>query len=596
MKTTRREILMFTGGSAVGVLFTPVPWRLITDTALWSESWPGIPKPARGEIRARYTNCSLCTAGCAVRARCVGDQPVSLAGVPGHPLTRGALCAFGLAGHHLPYHPARLKHGPVEEAAAAVADGIAKCRPAEHVVTLDLRPGRTASWTYRRAMAAIGNGRYVALSHSLGGPVAVDLAAARTVLSLGVPVLDGWGTPGNVMAARAGFRLIQAEAVESRTASMADLWLRIRPGSEDALAEGLAGTMTPAAAAEATGIPEAQIVSVAGELAQNGPVLVLGTSRLASTGHTIVARRETPVPAEWRKAAPVTDLAALADGSVRVLIIDESAPGEYLPWNAIARKLVSDNPVVVALASSRDGYGRHAKYVLPVGVYPEVADDIPPAVDSVAATFRIAAPLVAAPAGVVKPEEFVAKAAGLAIGDTLRERADAIHETGRGSLFTYADGKLVAVKDVSAGDFWKALNAGGCWMDAVENRSLTVAARTGRAARIGERDSAATQPPAAETPELPLVVVLSHELTPLSPLLSKMYRESNLRLGPNRAALNPSCGLADGTQASLRTTLGKCAVEVILDAGVPPGVVQLTAWPAVLDLCGTGARAKVVRA
>jgi len=587
MKTTRREILMFAGGSTVGVLFTPAPWRLITDTALWSENWPGIPKPARGEIRARYTNCSLCTAGCAVRARCVGDQPVALAGVPGHPLTRGALCAFGLAGHQLPYYPARLKHGPAQEAAAAVADGIAQCRPAEHVVTLDLRPGRTASWTYRRAMAAIGNGCYVAVSQSLGGPVAVDLAAARTVLSLGVPVLDGWGTPGNVMAARAGFRLIQAEAVESRTASMADLWLRIRPGSEDALAEGLAGTMTPAAAAEATGIPEAQIVAVAGELAQNGPVLVLGSSRLASTGHTIVARRETPVPAEWRKAAPVTDLAALADGSVRVLIIDESAPGEYVPWNAIGRKLVPDNPVVVTLASSRDGYGRHAKYVLPVGVYPEIADDIPPAVDSVAATFRIATPLVAALEGVVKPEEFVAKAAGLAIGDTLRERADAIHETGRGSLFTYADAKSVAVKDVSAGDFWKALNAGGCWMDAVdevEKRSLTVAPRIGAAT------------PVAENPELPLVVMLSHELTPASPLLSKMYRESNLRLGPNRAALNPSCGLGDGTQATLQTALGKCAVEVILDAGVPPGVVQLTAWPAVLDLVGPGARAKVVRA
>jgi hypothetical protein len=443
-------------------------------------------------------------------------------------------------------------------------------------------------------MAALKNGRYVTVSHSLGGPVAVDLAEARTVLSLGVPVLDGWGTPGNVMAARAGFRLIQAEAVESRTASMADLWLRIRPGSEDALAEGLAGTMTPAAAAEATGIPEAQILAVAGELAQNGPVLVLGTSRLPSTGHTVVARRETPVPAAWRKAAPFTDLAALPDGSVRVLIIDESAPGEYLPWNAIARKLVPDNPVVVALASSRDGYGRHAKYVLPVGVYPEVADDIPPAVDSVAATFRIAAPLVAAPAGVVKPEEFVAKAAGLPIGDTLHERADAIHATGRGSLFTYADAKSLAVKDVGAGDFWKALNAGGCWMDTVdevENRSLTVAARIGAA-----RDTAATPSPAAENPELPLVVVLSHELTPLSPLLSKMYRESNLRLGPNRAALNPSCGLEDGTQATLKTAVGKCAVEVVLDAGVPPGVVQLTAWPAVLDLAAPGARAKVVRA
>ena len=107
MNTTRRETLLFAGGSAVGLLFTPAPWRLITDTALWSENWPGIPAPARGEIIARYTNCSLCTAGCAVRARCVGDQPVLLSGAD------GPLCPFGLVGHHLPYLPLRVTEGPV---------------------------------------------------------------------------------------------------------------------------------------------------------------------------------------------------------------------------------------------------------------------------------------------------------------------------------------------------------------------------------------------------------------------------------------------------------------------------------------------------
>ena len=106
--TTRRDILKFAGGSAVGVLFTPAPWRLITDTALWSENWPGIPRPARGEIRAKLTNCGLCPAGCAVRARCVGEQPVALAGA------HGGLCPFGLTGHHLPYHPERLQAGTGE--------------------------------------------------------------------------------------------------------------------------------------------------------------------------------------------------------------------------------------------------------------------------------------------------------------------------------------------------------------------------------------------------------------------------------------------------------------------------------------------------
>ena len=55
MNTTRRELFKFAGGSAVGVLFTPAPWRLITDTALWSENWPGIPRPAaRRDPRALH--------------------------------------------------------------------------------------------------------------------------------------------------------------------------------------------------------------------------------------------------------------------------------------------------------------------------------------------------------------------------------------------------------------------------------------------------------------------------------------------------------------------------------------------------------------
>jgi anaerobic selenocysteine-containing dehydrogenase len=575
--------MIFAGGSAVGVLFTPAPWRLLTDAALWSENWPGIPAPARGEIRARYTNCSLCAAGCAVRARCVGDQPVTLAGVAGHPLSHGALCPFGLAGHHLPYLPSRVQQGSTKEAAAAVSDGIAKCGPAEYVVTLDLRPARTASWTYRRAMAAIKNGRYV--TPSTDPSVAVDLSKARTVLSFGVPLLDGWGTPGNVIAARPGFRLIQVDPVESRTASMADQWLRIRPGSEDALAQGLAGTMTHTAAAQATGLAESEIAALAEQLEQNGPVLVLGSSRLASTGRTVVARRETPVPAEWQKAAPVTDLASLPDGSVRVLMVDESGPGEYLPWRAIEKKLVADNPVVVALAWSREGYARHAQYVVPAGVYPEVAGDIPTAVDSPAAAFRLATPLVPAPAYAVKPEEFVAAAAGLPIGDTLHERADAIHKAGRGTLFTYADAKSVALKDLNAADFWKALNAGGCWLDAPDDKAP--AARFSAAA-------AETKP--VEESELPLVVVFNRELTPCSPILSKVYQESNLRLAPNRVALHPSCGLEDGSQAVFETLLGKCPVGVTLDQGVPAGAVQVTASPAIVDLCAAGGRAKVVRA
>jgi anaerobic selenocysteine-containing dehydrogenase len=617
------------GGSVVGAFFTPAPWRLITDTALWSESWPGIPRPARGEIRTRFTNCALCPAGCAVRARCVGDQPVALAGVAAHPLSHGALCPFGLTGHHLPYHPARLKQGPMQEAAAAVSAAIAKCGPEERVAVLDLRPGRTASWTYRRAMASVKNGLYLAPPSFPGSAVAFDLQKAKTVLSFGAPLLDGWGTPGNVMAARANFRLIQAEPLESPTASLADLWLPIRAGTEAALALGiahvllqekapgqvpaqfaeLAGQFAPATAASLTGLEEGRIVSLAKELVENGPALVLDNAGnptvlalnllTGSLGGAIVARRETPVPEAWKKAAPVTGLASVPDGSIRVLLIDESAVGGYLPWTAIEKKLTRDNPLILTFAWSKEGYGRYAQYVLPTAVYPEVRDDIPPAVDSVAAAFRIAAPLVAAPAGMVNPSEFIGGVARLPVTDGLRERADAIHKSGRGKLFTYGDAKSTPVREVKPGDFWKALNEGGCWLDAADEKA--------QAPKIVFEGFGAGQPAEESIEDLPLVAITCETraaAAPLSPLMSKLYQESNLRLAANHAALNPAtaraCGVKEGARAILQTRCGSSRIEVSLDSGVPPGVVKVAAGAGILDLCGGPgghpARAKVVPA
>jgi hypothetical protein len=591
MNATRRDVFRFLGGTAVGAVFTPAPWRLITDLALWSENWPGIPRPARGEIRAKFTNCALCPAGCAVRARCVGEQPVALSGVS------AGLCPFGLTGHHLPYHPDRVKQGPAEEAKAAVSAAIAK---GAKLAVLDLAPGRTASWTHRRAMAALPNGVYIAPPQPA---VAFNPGAAKTVLSLGAPLLEEWGTPAEILAARDRFRLIHAGAVESRTAVLADWWLRINPASEKALALGILGLLKPgqgitvAEAERITGVPEQEISALAGELAGNGPSLVLDEHgspdvvalnlALGAWGRTIMPRREAPVPEAWKKAAPVTDLGSVSDGSIGVLLIDESAPGAYVPWRAIEKKLAGPDALVVAFGWSKTGYGRHTRYLLPTAVYTEAMEDIPPAIDSVLASFRISAALVAAPAGVVSPAEFVAGAAGIAAANALRERADAIHAGGRGTLETYADGKSAAVKGITADDFWKGLNAGGRWKD-------DAAGDAGKAPETGWT-GLETRPTGG------LVALVAERFpTPVSPLMSKLYQESNLQLGPNGAAMNPDTaaqyGVAEGGRAALRTEYGQCGIVVTIDPAVPAGVVQVAGRPEVLDVCAPGSQVKVVQA
>src|ERR1017187_2635418 len=434
MKNSRRDIFKFAGGAVAGAFFTPAPWRLLTDTALWSESWPGGPRPARGEIRAKFTNCALCPAGCAVRARCVGEQPVSLAGV------RGGLCPFGLAAHHLPYHPARLKQGPIEEATAAV-----RKRAPEGIAVLDLNPGRSVSWTYRRAMASL-KALYLGPESQ---PVAYDLSAAKTVLSIGAPLLDGWGTPANVFAARQNFRLIQAEAVDSRTAVLAD-------------------ESNPPADGASFGLGAAPEIPEISRL-------------LGAYGKIIVAPSEAPVPEPWKKsAAAITRLADVPDHSIRVLLIDESNATSYIPWHFIEPKLTGENPLVVTFAATREGYARHAQYALPIAVYPELTDDIAPAVDSIHPTFRISVPLVAPvvtpPAGLANPADFVGALAGIPASNSLRERADEIHQAGLGTVLTYADAKETPVKDLNPDAFWKALTGGGAWTQIDARRIRPLAA------------------------------------------------------------------------------------------------------------------------
>ena len=551
-------------------MLTPAPWRLVTDTALWSENWPGVPRPARGEVTTRFTHCPLCPAGCAVRARCLAGQPVSLAGAD------GGLCPFGVTAHHLPYHPKRLlssrdRQGTVlhatDEAAAAVASAIAKCSSGERVAVLDLRPGRTASATYRRAMATFKTGTYIA---PVEPAVAVNLANARTVLSLGAPLLDGWCAPSRVFAVRDRFRLIQAEPFESRTAALADVWLPIAPGSEESLVLALAGRIPPREGAERTGLNVRQIEQLADELQNKGPALVIDPAmspNVVALNIAIGAWGRTLVP---RATAPATALKDVPDRSVRVLMIDESLPGEHPAWNDIEKKLVADDPLVVVFAFTPDGYAQHARFALPAPVFPEAAGDLAQSIDSTAPTFRLVAPLIGAPAGTVNGAEFVAKLAGFDGSNALRERADAVHAAGKGSLA----GLSTPLKQLSADEFWKALNSGDHWVG--EEPKTT--------ARKAEFHAAAPVEAAA------LTAFAAERAFTDSPLLTKLYRESNLLLGPGRIAMHPNDaqarGLDAGAKARLEVGSESRSVEVTLDPNLRPGIV-LTA--------GIAGSAKVVR-
>jgi len=173
--------------------------------------------------------------------------------------------------------------------------------------------------------------------------------------------------------------------------------------------------------------------------------------------------------------------------------------------------------------------------------------------------------------------------------DAPRERAGAIHKTARGTLVDYTAAKSTAVKDVTADAFWKTLNQGGCWMD--DSGKKTAPERAVFYATDGLKHD-----------DLPLSVVAAEPGRGglASPLMSKLERESNLRLPANRVAISPAdaraSGIEDCGRCVFETACGRLTVVTTIDAGVPAGVVEVAGGARMDDLCGAGRRARVVRA
>ena len=582
MGFTRRDLLTFTGGSAAGLLFTPVPWSLLRDTAVLSENWPGIPRPPHGEIRTRYTTCTLCPAGCGVRARCVGDQPVSLAGVPGHPASRGVLCPAGLVGHHFAFCRDRVteplasgKPVAIERALAAVSSAIAASGPRESVAILDPRPGRAASLVYRRFLAGLPKAVHCAPPNAQPySRFGIDLENTRAILSFGAPVLDGWLSPGRVLANRSHFQLIQVEPAYSRTASLADLWVPVLPGSEDVFAAAVARALQGEAANE----HDARAADVARILIRNKPAIAVGGGAAVANLNATLASVGRPggfLPR--RDFTPATDIATVPDRSIRVLLIEEAASADPLPWDLLRRKLVPHNSVVVALTPWLDGCARHADYVIPAPMYLESLDEAPTPAGAIVAGFSLSPALLTAPPKLTPPAEFVLRLAHnfATYPDVLKQRVAALKKDGRGTVFTYPDAKSTRVSDIaSAGDLWKAMLGGAAWFDD------PLRGGTGLRPVSFPSNVPETVDDPVPTPEYPLILIAADSPPPHgSPLMSKLYRESGLRRSTNAATVHPETGrahgLADGCRAIVRSPAGAFTVQALFDAAVMPGVIEM---------------------
>ena len=271
MKITRRNLLKMIGAATFGM-------------ALPDELLHALPKEGDWIPYEEYWStgvCLQCPSGCGLRIRSVNHWPVKLEGIKDYPINRGRLCPKGQAGLQVLYDPDRIRH-PLRRKGKRGEGNWEKIswNEAIRLVTERLKilrqkgkPHHLVVWggRYRGHMGDLF-GRFMETYGSpnhLGNPargsegilkghlftmgvrdfLAIHWEEVNYVLSFGASLLEAsrpsirnlWGY-GYLRRGRPGVRgkLVQIEPRFSLTASKADQWIPIEPGTDGALALGMA--------------------------------------------------------------------------------------------------------------------------------------------------------------------------------------------------------------------------------------------------------------------------------------------------------------------------------------------------------------------
>lgn len=275
MDITRRGFLSVSGAAA-GLLLLPSEFReLLRAVADHKYQWPG-----PGIESWTNSVCQLCPGGCGIRVRLLDGWPVSVRGIPGHPVNKGGLCPKGEAGLQALYDPDRIQ-GPMkragergtsawteiswDEAIGLVAERLgglrAEGRP-ESVAVIGGQYRGFMKTLWQRFLDAYGSPNYIPmamgcdtsdtvlwLTQGVRGHIGYDLENTNYVLNFGVSLLEGSWSPvwqircfADLKQGRPGrrVRVVHVDTRFSMTAAKSDEWLPIRQGTDGALALGIA--------------------------------------------------------------------------------------------------------------------------------------------------------------------------------------------------------------------------------------------------------------------------------------------------------------------------------------------------------------------
>lgn len=223
--------------------------------------------------------CQTCPGGCGILARVVEGKVVKIEGNPAHPINRGTLCPWGQSGLQLLYNPDRVK-GPLkrvgdrgsgeweeigwDEALDTIISklkGLKASSQAHRLVLMCKEKRGMTHELFLRFMQVFGSPNYFCdesnnsliqafyNTQRIDNLLAYELENSNSILSFGSSFLTSWPSPVQSLRAYAYLRqgrpgkkakIVQVEPRLSITASLADNWIPIKPGTEGLLALGIA--------------------------------------------------------------------------------------------------------------------------------------------------------------------------------------------------------------------------------------------------------------------------------------------------------------------------------------------------------------------
>jgi anaerobic selenocysteine-containing dehydrogenase len=442
-KIERKDFLTLTGGvvagAAAGAVFSGAPLQAYQWLVEWTQDQY---VPQRGEAAYLKSICDICPNSCELTVRKAGSRAVMV-----ESSNKG--CPFGHTALQALYHPERInkpyklsgkkgsgEYSPVTwETAikdiAAKLNGLISEGKGGSVAAISQDDNLSAELLDRiiKGAGSLNHHKVPTLASlnkaALGADVEYDFENADLVVSFGAKLFEGWGNPGRMNKAllkmkEKGVKIIQIDTNCTRTTSLADEWVAVKPGTEMVLALSMASHLIkskrlngtgagfgawsqyafqyePAAAEKITGVPEKKIVELAEAFAAaKNPAAVGGKGArgvsssaaelLAVYGLNDLVRTRAVslksfagynLPAvNFKPAADAKASAGLDDfiknGSFQMLFVNSANPVyKSVYGKELAEKM--SKAFVVATAGLIDDTALYADYILPTLTYFEAS-------------------------------------------------------------------------------------------------------------------------------------------------------------------------------------------------------------------------------